>query len=57
MRYYSKLGNSKLQELSMTPQAILDLQANQHIINHWFSIEDILGNEECRYKLFELLAV
>ncbi len=45
-----------LSGVSITSQARSDLQTNQRAVNHWFTIEDILENEEKRERLFGLLA-
>jgi len=46
-----------LQGISVTPQAIADLKTNKKSVNHWFSTEDILDNEEARQKFFNLLGI
>ncbi len=46
-----------LQGVSVTPQAVADLKTNKKSVNHWFTIEDILDDEETRQKFFELLDV
>jgi hypothetical protein len=35
-----------LQEVSMTPQSIIDLQTNKAAVNYWFTLEDILGSSK-----------
>jgi hypothetical protein len=46
-----------LPEVSMTPQSIVDLQTNQRIVNHWFTVEDLLENEDKRNVFFQLLNI
>ncbi len=46
-----------LQEVSMTPQSVIDLQTNQKAVNHWFTAEDILESEEKRNAMFALLGI
>ncbi len=46
-----------LQEVSMTSQSVIDLQTNQKTVNYWFTVEDILGNEEKRNEIFALLGI
>lgn len=46
-----------LQEVSMTPQSVIDLQTNQKAVNHWFTVEDVLENEEKRNEIFALLGI
>lgn len=46
-----------LQEVSITPQSIIDLQTNQKIVNYWFTVEDTLENEEKRSEIFALLGI
>ena len=44
-----------LQEVSMTPQSIVDLQTNQKVVNYWFTVEELLENPGKRNEFFELL--
>lgn len=46
-----------LQGVSITPQARGDLQTNQRVVNHWFTVEDVLEDERKREALFRLLAI
>jgi hypothetical protein len=46
-----------LQEVSMTPQSIVDLQTNQKTVNHWFTVEEVLENEDKRNEVFKLLRI
>ncbi|MCB8951239.1 MAG: XcyI family restriction endonuclease [Ardenticatenales bacterium] len=46
-----------LQEVSMTPQSVIDLQTNQKNVNHWFTMEDVLESEEKRGEIFALLRI
>lgn len=46
-----------LQEVSMTPQSVIDLQTNQKIVNYWFTVEDVLENEDRRNEVFALLEI
>lgn len=45
-----------LQEVSMTPQSVIDLQTNQKNVNHWFTMEDVLESEE-KGEIFALLRI
>ena len=44
-----------LQSISITPQSISDINANQTNINYWFTVEDVLENAQVKEKLFKLL--
>jgi hypothetical protein len=44
-----------VQAVSLTTQAKRDLANNRTIVNHWFTVEDILENEETRDLFFQLL--
>ena len=46
-----------LQEVSMTPQSIVDLQTNQKAVNYWFTVEEVLENEDKRGEVFQLLKI
>lgn len=46
-----------LQEVSMTPQSMVDLQTNQNAVNYWFTVEEVLENEEKRVEVFKLLQI
>jgi len=46
-----------LQEVSMTPQSVIDLQTNQKTVNYWFTVEDVLENEGKRNEVFALLGI
>lgn len=46
-----------LPEVSMTPQSIVDLQTNRQVVNHWFTVEELLENEEKRDEIFRLLDI
>lgn len=46
-----------LPEVSMTPQSIVDLQTNRQAVNYWFTVEEVLENEEKRDEVFQLLGV
>ena len=46
-----------LQEVSMTSQSVIDLQTNQKTVNYWFTVEDVLENEEKRNEIFALLGI
>jgi hypothetical protein len=46
-----------LQEVSMTSQAIVDLQTNQRTVNYWFTVEEVLENKDKRNELFRLLKI
>lgn len=46
-----------LQEVSMTPQSMTDLQTNRHAVNYWFTVEEVLENEDKRSEVFNLLRI
>jgi hypothetical protein len=46
-----------LQEVSMTPQSVIDLQTNQSAVNYWFTVEEVLENEDKRNEVFNLLRI
>ncbi len=46
-----------LQGVSVTQQARDDLKTNQSAVNYWFTVEEVLENEETKEKLFKLLDV
>lgn len=46
-----------LQDVSITPQSITDLQTNQNIVNYWFTIEEILASEGKQHEVFTLLGI
>mgnify|MGYP005840567399 CR=1 FL=1 len=46
-----------LPEVSMTPQSVVDLQTNRQSVNYWFTVEEILENEEKISELFKLLKI
>ena len=46
-----------LPEVSVTPQAIVDLQTNRQAVNYWFTVEEILENDARRDEIFHLLAI
>ncbi len=46
-----------LQGVSMTDQARHDLTINREAVNHWFTMEDFLENEEQREEVFGLLGI
>jgi len=46
-----------LQGVSMTAQSKHDLQLNQPAVNYWFTIEEILQNEQIQTQLFTLLNI
>jgi hypothetical protein len=46
-----------LPEVSMTPQSIVDLQTNRQVVNHWFTVEEILENDTKRDEIFQLLGI
>lgn len=46
-----------MQEVSMTSQSVIDLQTNQKTVNYWFTVEDVLENEEKRNEVFALLGI
>lgn len=41
----------------MTSQSIVDLQTNQNVVNYWFTVEDVLENEDERAEFFTLLRI
>lgn len=46
-----------LPEVSMTVQSVVDLQTNRQAVNYWFTVEEILADEEKRNELFKLLKI
>ncbi|NUQ37920.1 MAG: XcyI family restriction endonuclease [Caldilineales bacterium] len=46
-----------VQEASLTPQAERDLRANQEIVNHWMTMEEIVVAHERREAFFSLLQI
>jgi hypothetical protein len=46
-----------LQGVSITQQAIDDLKTNQNVVNHWFTVEEVLGDEQKKEDLFGLLGI
>jgi hypothetical protein len=46
-----------IQGVSVTGQAIHDLKTNQATVNHWFTVEEILDDEQRRELLFNLLNI
>lgn len=46
-----------VQGVSMTQTAKNDLEINRDVVTNWFTIEDIMANEEVREEVFELLAI
>lgn len=46
-----------LQEVSVTAQSVVDLQTNQGIVNYWFTVEEVLENEDKRDEIFRLLEI
>lgn len=46
-----------LHEASVTEQSKRDLLSNSAVVNHWFTVEDVLMNEEIKERLFSLLRI
>lgn len=46
-----------IQAVSMTTQAETDLQTNRQIVNYWFNIEDLVGDEAKREEFFQLFGI
>lgn len=46
-----------LQGVSFTPQARDDLRTNQSLVNYWFTVEEVLQDEEKKEELFRLLDI
>lgn len=46
-----------LQKVSVSEQAKNDLKTNQNNVNYWFTIEEVLENEQKQLDFFELLQV
>ncbi|MCX7681486.1 MAG: XcyI family restriction endonuclease [Anaerolineae bacterium] len=46
-----------LQGVSVTQRAIDDLRTNRNAVNHWFSVERLLEDQETREEFFRLLNV
>lgn len=44
-----------LQGVSVTQQARNDLKTNRSVVNYWFTVEELLENEEKREEVFKLL--
>ncbi len=44
-----------LQGVSLTERAVDDLKANRRVVNRWFKVEDVIGDEVVREELFSLL--
>lgn len=43
--------------VSMTGQAALELTVHQNDIDHWFTVEDVLNQEDVRQRLFKILGI
>lgn len=46
-----------IQEVSLTQQAIADLEINQTAVNYWFTIEEFLHDEAKQADVLQLLGV
>lgn len=46
-----------LPEVSITQQSIVDLQTNQKVVNYWFTIEELVGNEDKQNEAFKRLRI
>lgn len=46
-----------LTEVSLSSQAQSDLLANRTIVNHWFTVEQFLDDDEVREKVFQLMGI
>jgi len=46
-----------LQGVSVTQRAQEDLETNKSVVNHWFTVEELLDSVEKRERLFALLAI
>ncbi|MGQ9585177.1 MAG: XcyI family restriction endonuclease [Anaerolineae bacterium] len=46
-----------LQGVSMTDQAREDLLTNRQVVNRWFTVEELLGNDQAQVELFDLLGI
>lgn len=46
-----------MQSVSMSQQAVNDLKTNQASVNYWFTVEEILEDEEKRDNFFSLLNI
>lgn len=46
-----------LQSVSVSEQASQDLQSHSRSVNYWFTIEDVLENEDLQERFFKLLAI
>jgi len=46
-----------MQSVSITEQAHHDLESNSDIVNHWFTIEDILDDVQKRAAFFQLMGL
>lgn len=46
-----------LTEVSITRQSKMDLQTNQKTVNYWFTVEEVLEDEDKRSDIFRLLRI
>ena len=46
-----------LQDVSITQKAIDDLNNHQLIVNYWFTVEEVLKNNQKQKHLFALLRI
>lgn len=46
-----------MQEVSLTSKAKEEIDKSRSIIDHFFTIEDIIGEEEIRNKLFKIINI
>lgn len=46
-----------LQGVSVTQTAVTDLNINQPLVNHWFTIEEFVQDEQTREHIFEMLGI
>ncbi|MEW6378166.1 MAG: XcyI family restriction endonuclease [bacterium] len=46
-----------LQGISMTQQSMVDLKTNREAVNYWFTIEEVLDDEDKRKEIFSLLRI
>ena len=46
-----------MQEVSLTTKAKEEIEKSKSIIDHFFTIEDMIGNEDVRTNLFKILKI
>jgi len=46
-----------MQGVSLTPKAEEEIEKSKSIIDYFFTVEDIIGNEDIRKDLFKILKI